>query len=93
MEIIFQKQYLKDLRKVPKSVFLAADTAVTKLRKVENLQTSGLDYKKMKGGKKGEDYYRIRIGDYRIGMELVMPSLIIITILHRGEVYKHFPPK
>ena len=93
MEIIVKKQYLRDLRKVPKPIFLAADTAIAKLRKAESLQKSGLDYKKMKGGKKGEDYYRIRIGDYRIGVELVMPTLIIITILHRGEMYKHFPPK
>lgn len=93
MEVIVRKQYLKDLRKVPKPVFIAADAAITKLKETENLQTSGLDYKKMHGEKKGENFYRIRVGDWRIGVELVMPNIIIITILHRGEIYKQFPPK
>lgn len=86
MEVIVRKQYLKDLRKVPKPVFIAADAAITKLKETENLQTSGLDYKKMHGEKKGENFYRIRVGDWRIGVELVMPNIIIITILHRGEI-------
>lgn len=93
MEVIVRKQYLKDLRKVPKPVFITADAAITKLKETENLQTSGLDYKKMLGEKKGENFYRIRVGDWRIGVELVMPNIIIITILHRGEIYKQFPPK
>ena len=93
MEIIIRKQYLKDLRKVPKPVFIAAHAAITKLKESENLPTSGLDYKKIHGEKKGENFYRIRIGDWRIGVELVKPSIIVITILHRGVIYKQFPPK
>jgi mRNA interferase RelE/StbE len=93
MEVMIRKQYLKELRKVPKYIFLAADAAIDKLRKAENLNKSGVDYAKMEGQKKNENYYRIRVGDWRMGIELKMPSLIIITILSRGEIYKKFPPK
>jgi mRNA interferase RelE/StbE len=93
MEVISRSGFRKDLRKCPNHIQKKTGEIVNILEAAENFQTSGVDYKKMKGGKKGEDYYRIRVGDWRIGLELVMPSIIILTILHRGEIYKHFPPK
>lgn len=92
MEVIVKKTYLKDLQKVPKYIFKEADAALDKLRVSENLEESGLDYKKCKESKKEEKYYRIRVGDWRIGAELKHPKIIIITILTRGQIYKKFPP-
>jgi mRNA interferase RelE/StbE len=41
---------------------------------------------------KGETcYYRIRIGDYRIGVRVDRDSVIFIRVLHRKEIYKYFP--
>ncbi|MDQ2718636.1 MAG: type II toxin-antitoxin system RelE/ParE family toxin [Bacteroidota bacterium] len=93
MEVITKSGFRKDLRKCPNHIQQKTGEIINILEKAENLQTSGVDYKKMKGGKKDEDFYRIRVGDWRIGIELLMPSIIIFTILHRGEIYKHFPPK
>ena len=93
MEVIIGNQYLKDLRKVPKYVFVAADGIIDKLKAADNLQKSGVDYTKMEGQQKGENYYRIRVGAWRIGVKLITPSIIILTILSRGEIYKKFPPK
>jgi mRNA-degrading endonuclease RelE of RelBE toxin-antitoxin system len=86
MEVIIRKQYLKDLRKVPKSVFVEADSIIDKLKTAKSLDKSGVDYKKMQGQGKSKNYYRIRI-------ELKMPSVVVIAILYRGEIYKYFPPK
>lgn len=44
-------------------------------------------------GKKESNYYRIRVGQYRIGSEYLKPDIILITIMTRGDIYKHFPPK
>ena len=44
--------------------------------------------KKMKGE---TNYYRIRIGDYRIGLRADRDSVIFIRVLHRKEIYKYFP--
>ncbi len=63
MEVIIKKSYLKDLKKVPKAIFSASDTVIDKLKSSSSLENSGLDYIKMEGQKKGENYYRVRIGD------------------------------
>jgi mRNA interferase RelE/StbE len=44
--------------------------------------------KKLKGYK---DFYRLRIGDYRIGLQVKNNNVIFVRILHRKEIYKYFP--
>ena len=36
-------------------------------------------------------YYRIRIGDYRVGLRVDRDAVIFIRVLHRKEIYKYFP--
>ena len=93
MEIVIKKSYLKDLKRVPKAIFLASDIVIDKLKASASLESSGVDYTKIDGQKKGENYYRIRVGDWRIGVDYVNPKVIIVCILKRGDVYKHFPSK
>ena len=36
--------------------------------------------------------YRMRIGNYRIGIELINPDeILLILIAHRKDIYKRFP--
>ncbi|MDQ6814872.1 MAG: type II toxin-antitoxin system RelE/ParE family toxin [Bacteroidota bacterium] len=91
MEVVIKKSYIRNLKRVPKPIFLASDAVIDKLRAASSLERSGLDYIKMEGQRKGENYYRIRIGEWRIGIEYVNPTVIIICILSRGNIYKHFP--
>jgi mRNA interferase RelE/StbE len=35
--------------------------------------------------------YRIRVGDYRIGIEISDNSIEIIRTMHRKEFYRYFP--
>jgi len=44
--------------------------------------------KKMKAVK---NYYRIRLGDYRLGFKLEGNSIILIRFLDRKDIYKYFP--
>ena len=37
------------------------------------------------------DYYRIRLGDYRIGIVLDGDAVIFVRVLHRKDIYRHFP--
>jgi len=92
MEIAISRSFIKDIKSAPKPIQLAADAAIRKLIEAKSLQTSGLDYTKMEGQKKGESYYRIRIGDWRMGIEYLHPKVVILRILSRGTIYKHFPP-
>jgi len=39
-----------------------------------------------------KQYYRLRMGDYRIGIELKTPTIVrFIIIAHRKDIYKIFP--
>jgi mRNA interferase RelE/StbE len=93
VEIIFKKSFIKALQATPKSVQEATAVVIDKLQNAPSLEKSGVDYKRMEGQKKGENYYRIRIGDWRIGIQYIKPKVIIITILSRGDIYKKFPPE
>lgn len=36
-------------------------------------------------------YYRIRVGDYRIGLKIEHNVVTFLDVGHRKEIYKHFP--
>jgi mRNA interferase RelE/StbE len=36
-------------------------------------------------------YYRIRLGDYRLGFEVRDDIIILLRCLHRREIYRYFP--
>ncbi|CAN5599433.1 type II toxin-antitoxin system RelE/ParE family toxin [soil metagenome] len=94
MEVIIKKSFIKALKLTPKEIQSRVLEIITEvLPGADNLETSGLDYSKMEGQKKDERYYRIRVGNYRMGVENFNPTIIIITILHRGTIYKKFPPQ
>jgi mRNA interferase RelE/StbE len=93
MEVVITRSFLKDLKTKPKPVISAVEKLIEQLEASVSLEKSGVDFKKMEGLKKGEHYYRIRLGVWRIGIEYINPKIIIIRILARGEVYKHFPPQ
>lgn len=41
-----------------------------------------------------QNFYRIRIGDYRLGIERTSnKEIILIRFLHRKDIYKYFPKK
>jgi mRNA interferase RelE/StbE len=48
------------------------------------------DIKKIKGSKIA---YRVRIGDYRIGVYYEKDTIQFARILHRKDIYKYFPRK
>ncbi len=37
------------------------------------------------------NYYRIRLGDYRIGLTIEGDTVCFVRILHRSEIYRYFP--
>ena len=37
------------------------------------------------------DFFRIRMGDYRIGIEITGETVIFVRFLHRKDIYRNFP--
>jgi len=41
-----------------------------------------------------ESYYRIKIGDYRLGLEASsIKEVTLMRILHRKDIYRYFPKR
>lgn len=36
-------------------------------------------------------YFRIRVGDYRIGLLYEEATITLVRFLHRRDIYKYFP--
>ena len=41
--------------------------------------------------RKGVGCYRVRVGDYRIGLKVVEGAVEFARLLHRSDFYRHFP--
>jgi mRNA interferase RelE/StbE len=88
MKTYFEESFEKDLRKVKdKSSIKRVKEAIDEVRISKDLRDiRGLE--KLKGYK---TFYRIKAGDYRIGMEIVNDKVIFTRFLHRKDIYKYFP--
>lgn len=88
MNIEFESRLEKDLRHIKDRKLLGKiKEVVLECREAENLGQIG-NLKKLQGH---DSFYRIKIGDYRLGFELVETTLIFTRILHRKDVYRYFP--
>ena len=49
------------------------------------------DLPNLKKLKSSKNYYRLRIGDYRIGLAVEDDVLVFVRFLNRKEIYRYFP--
>ena len=87
MEIVITKTFENQLKLVPKYIRESVIAVLEALETAQNV-TEIKDLKKLSGY---TNYYRIRIGNYRMGLQIINPKIIVVTILHRGTIYKIFP--
>ncbi len=89
MEIKYDKNFVRDIRKL-KNPVVAAD-----IKKVIDTAEQASNIYEIKNIKKMEgftSYYRIRLGDYRLGLELESDQILVfLRCMHRRDVYKKFP--
>ena len=88
MKVSFRASFEKDLRDI-------RDTNVHKkirgaiIRAENAADVMNLPNVKKLAGK--GPFYRIRIGDYRIGIEVRSTELTFVRALHRKDMYRFFP--
>jgi len=87
MELEFRKSFAKDLKGKDAVIVERLKALIEKLEIVDSLDGIA-NIKKLKDA---EDYYRIRVGDYRLGLKFEDNRLIVLRFLHRKEVYRYFP--
>ena len=89
MKIVFDRSFEKWLKLISDRTLLERiDESIISIEQTSDLFRLA-SVKKLKGYK---TYFRIRIGDYRLGFELEQDGVVrIILIAHRKEIYKYFP--
>jgi mRNA interferase RelE/StbE len=82
--IEFRPAALRDLKKLPKDVLTRISGKITAL--ADDPRPLGVE--KLSGS--AEDFYRIRVGDYRVlyTVQDKVLLVIIIKVRHRREVYR-----
>ncbi len=88
MKVEFLKRFLRDVEKLDSedvknevAVIIENVEAAAKKAEIKNL-------KKLKGFKNA---YRIKTGDYRIGVFIENDTVEFVRICHRKDIYKIFP--
>ena len=88
MNVEFRKSFEKDLSKIRDVELLQRIQAV--IEEVENID-SLTDLSNVKKLKAEGNYYRLRVGDYRIGLSVNEDAVTFVRVLHRKEIYRYFP--
>jgi mRNA interferase RelE/StbE len=88
MEIKIDKSFQKDTRRIKdKSILQRIANTIANIQRAKNLEDIK-DLKKIRGT---HSMYRIRIGDYRLGIIITDTAVEFVRCLHRKDIYKYFP--
>ncbi len=89
MNFEFKKSFARDLKKKAQGIKLRSRVQEI-IHQVDNAE-SLYEIKNIKKLKAEGDYYRIRLGDYRIGLKIKDETVFFVRFLHRNEIYRYFP--
>jgi mRNA interferase RelE/StbE len=89
LKVQYRQTFLKDLKQLKSSESYQRiyELAFTTLENINSLDGI-LDIKAMKGY---PNRYRIRSGNYRLGIEVNGDLIEVMRVLHRREFYRYFP--
>jgi mRNA interferase RelE/StbE len=84
----FKASFLKSIKKI-RDGQLKEEVANVILQVEEASDISKIEsIVKLKGYR---EYYRIRLGDYRIGLRITGKTVYFVEIAHKKDIYKLFP--
>lgn len=88
MNVQFRASFSKDLRNIKnKNLLDRIRETIEHIERTQNLQDIA-NLKKLKGG---SNYYRVRVGEYRIGLTIENDTVTFVRCLNRKEIYRYFP--
>ena len=89
MEVLYGKRFSKDLDAIRSESRIRADL----LKLIENIKAahSLFDLKNVRRIEGYQGYFRIKVGDYRLGIKLTEKRVELLRFLHRKDIYKRFP--
>jgi mRNA interferase RelE/StbE len=88
LNVEYRKTFLKDLTRIPSKTRMRIEIFVfSELCRFDTIDQCN-KIERMSGY---PSYYKIRFGDYRIGMRIEDNVVILERVLHRKEIYRFFP--
>lgn len=87
MNVLYRTSFLRDLKKQRADYNAIYTLAFETLPTTNTLQE--LPQVKALTGHSGR--YRIRLGNYRIGLEVTANTIELVRVLHRRDFYRYFP--
>ena len=88
MNFEFEKAFVKDFRKLKNKELASSILEVIKQISEAVSPNEIVNLKKLSGYKSA---FRIRIGDYRIGIVIEKNIVTFVAFAHRKEIYNRFP--
>jgi mRNA interferase RelE/StbE len=88
MTVSFTKQFSAQLDKVHSKALLAKVRAIVQAVMLATDMQNTPNLKKLKGHPSA---YRIRTGNYRIGIFIETTNVIFAILAHRKDIYNQFP--
>ena len=88
MQVEFRKTFKQDLKNIKDSKVLKRIQKVVEEVELANALSEIRNIKLLQGH---EGFYRIRVGDYRVGLFIEAEVVAFVRVLHRKEVYRYFP--
>lgn len=88
MNLEFKGSFVRDLKKIKeKQLQGQIRELIEKVEASANI-TELESMKKLTGS---DVYYRIRLGDYRVGLKIENNTVYFVRFLHRKDIYRYFP--
>ncbi len=88
MKVEFRSSFARDLRKIrEEGVKQQVRDTIDLVEAAQSLR----EIAELKKLRVGDRYYRIRIGEYRIGITLEAETVIFVRVLPRKDIYRYFP--
>jgi len=89
MNILYGKRFSKDLDAIQNEPKVRK-RLLELIKKIKEIN-SRRDFKGIKKIEGYLGYFRIKVGDYRLGTKLTQNRVELIRFLHRKEIYRRFP--
>jgi mRNA interferase RelE/StbE len=88
VNVHFRASFARDLKKISnKDILKHVRETIEQIERAASLQEIH-SLTKLKGGR---NYYRVKVGEYRIGMILNADAFVFVRCLDRKEIYRYFP--
>ena len=87
MTVHFRKSFVKDLEALDSSHRIRVERAIQEIKSAVTLHDLQ-HFRKLQGR---SDFFRSRVGEYRLGIALISDEVILVRCLRRKDFYRYFP--